>query len=571
MNRCSRAAALFVGGITFFGTLVTGMGLHRSDSADEFANGVVVSVSGPGSDAGLTILRRGGNAVDAALGTAFAMVASYPQAGNLGGGGFMLVHPAPGMGEPVAFDFRETAPSSSSRTMFTSKDTPYGHRAVAVPGTVRGLALAHQRFGKLPWTAVLAPAVVLARDGFPIDANLAKSLNDYLAHTLTLANARELDEFGRVFGKPGGGRWKAGDRLVQPDLARTLQTLADQGPETFYTGAIARQILDEMKRGNGSITAADLAGYQAFARKPLCARYRGCYDVYTPPLPSSGGACLIEMLNILDAFDLKHWGRWAPKTLHVMIEAMRRAGADRARFMGDPAYVPVPPYLTTHAYGQQLARAIDLERATPSANLAPDVALADEEKSTTHFSVIDRAGMAVSSTYTLERKWGSRVVVRGAGFLLNNEMFGFTVLPGLTSRTGRLGTEPNTIAPGKKMLSSQTPTIVAKNGRVRLITGSPGSRAIPNTVLCILVNVLDFDMPLRQAMAAPRLSHEWFPDQVNFEDARHFHEIMTVLTKMGHHVTYASQGDAHSISVDPRTNRYVGVADWRISGKASGY
>jgi gamma-glutamyltranspeptidase/glutathione hydrolase len=537
----------------------------------EYANGVVVSVSAAGSEAGLSALKKGGNAVDAAVCTAFALVASYPPAGNLGGGGFMLVHPAPGAGEPVVFDYRETAPAAVTRTMFNKGDTQYGHKVIATPGTVRGLALAHRRFGKLPWAELLTPAIALARDGFPIDANLASSLNEYLASTRLMTKVGDLSEFLRVYGKPGGGRWKAGDLLVQADLARTLQALADEGPDAFYTGSISRHLLAEMERGKGRLTAKDLARYRATERKPLTARYRGRYDVYAPPPPSAGGTCLVEMLNILDNFDLKGWGRYSPRTIHVMVEAMRRVGYDRARYLGDPAFVTIPPHLTTRAYGAQLANTIDLTKATPSEALGTDIPLAPEGESTTHFSVIDKSGMAVSNTYTLERKWGSRVVVRGAGFLLNNNMYSFNLFPAVTDRKGQIGTEPNTIAPGKKMISSQTPTIVAENGRVRLVTGTPGSRSIPNTVLCMLVNVLDFEMPLRQAMDAPRFTHQWFPDEINYENLPRSPEMMNELSRMGHTVTYLWHGDAHTIWVNPRTGRYVGVADWRISGAASGY
>jgi gamma-glutamyltranspeptidase/glutathione hydrolase len=545
--------------------------VQASPAADEFANGVVVSVSAAGSEAGLSVLRKGGNAVDAAVCTAFAMAATYPQAGNIGGGGYMLVHPSPGAGEPVVFDYRETAPAAASRTMFDKDDARYGHKVIATPGTVRGLALAHKRFGKLPWPELLAPAIVLAREGFPIDANLAGSLNEYLASTRQMTNAGDLSEFLRVYGKPGGGRWKAGDLLVQPDLARTLQVLADQGPDAFYTGPISREIVAEMERGKGRVAADDLDRYRATERKPLAARYRGRYDVYAPPPPSAGGTCLVEMLNILDNFDLKRWGRYDARTIHVMVESMRRACYDRARYLGDPAFVTIPPHLTTRAYGRQLAKTIDLTKATPSEVLGADIPLIPEGESTTHFSVIDKNGMAVSNTYTLERKWGARVVVRGAGFLLNSNMYSFNVFPGRTDRKGQIGTEPNTIAPGKIMISSQAPTIVAENGSVRLVTGSPGSRAIPNTVLCMLVNVLDFEMPLRQAMDAPRFSHQWFPDQLDYENLPRSPEMMNELSRMGHTVNYIWHGDAHTIWVNPWNGRYVGVADWRISGAASGY
>jgi gamma-glutamyltranspeptidase / glutathione hydrolase len=533
--------------------------------AVEGKNGMVVSVSAPASDAGVATLKSGGNAVDAAVTVAFALAVTYPAAGNLGGGGFMLVHPAPGKGGPTVIDYRETAPARATRTMFARGGGAYGHRVVGVPGTVRGLALAHQRFGKLPWKDLVMPAVRLARDGFAIDAQLAGSLNG------VVAQARDFPELCRVFGKPGGkSRWQEGDRLAQPELAKTLRLIAEQGPDVFYKGAIAERIEAEMKAGGGLITKKDLADYRAIERAPVRGTYRG-YDVYGPPPPSSGGVCLVEMLNTLENFDLRKRGRWSAATLHLLIEAMRRAFCDRARYLGDPAFVKIPAHLTAREYGRKLAKEIDLTRATPSEDLAKDIPLAPEGDSTTHFSVIDRDGLAVANTYTLERSYGSRVVVKGAGFLLNNEMLDFNCRPGHTDRAGAVGTAPNLIAPGKRMLSSQTPTVVAKGSRVVLVTGSPGSRTIINTVLCVLVNVLDFDMDIQAAVDAPRLHHQWFPDVTRLEKVRDFPEVVKRLRAMGHRVQGARQGDAHSIRVDPRTGHYFGAADRRISGKASGY
>jgi gamma-glutamyltranspeptidase/glutathione hydrolase len=514
------------------------------------------------SHVGAEIMRRGGNAVDAAVATGFALAVVHPAAGNIGGGGFMLVHAAGG-GKPVVIDYRETAPAGASPTMFVNDSREHGHRVVGVPGTVRGLALAYQRFGKLAWKDLVMPAVHLAEQGFVIDASLARSLNGILA------KATDFAELQRVFGN-AKRKWAAGDRLVQPDLAKTLRRIAEFGPDGFYRGPVAEQIAAEMRAGDGLITAADLAGYQAKERMPVHGQYRG-YDIYAPPPPSSGGICLVEMLNILESFDLKAMGRWSPSTLHAMIEAMRRAYCDRARFLGDPAFSDIPSHLTSKAYAQKLAKEINLSRATPSALLSKDIPLAGEGDSTTHFSVIDKDGMAVANTYTLENSYGSRVVVRGAGFLLNNEMVDFNCRPGYTDRKGAIGTKPNLIAPGKRMLSSQTPTIVAKNGKVVLVTGSPGSRTIINTVLCVLVNVLDFDMDIADAVAAPRLHHQWFPDEVRFEGIAAHQATAEALMKMGHRIVGGRQGDAHSIWIDPATGTYHGAADKRISGKAAGY
>jgi gamma-glutamyltranspeptidase/glutathione hydrolase len=513
---------------------------------------------------GRDILLRGGNAVDAAVATAFALAVTYPAAGNLGGGGFMLIYPG-GKAEPVVIDYREAAPAQAGPTTYTRQDSWYSARAVGVPGTVRGLATAHHRFGKLPWKEVVLPAVRLAEEGFIIDAALASSLN------WVVDNSPDFPELRRVLGKENGAsEWQPGDRLVQKELGQTLRRIAEQGPDAFYTGEIASQIVAEMKRGGGLISRADLAGYQARERRPIHGTYRG-HDVYAPPPPSSGGICLVEMLNVLENFDLRQQGRWSPQTLHLLIETMRRAYCDRARYLGDADFVAIPAHLTSKDYARQLARSIDPHKATRSEDLCRDIPLRPEGDSTTHFSVIDGGGMAVSNTYTLERSYGSRLMVRGAGFLLNNEMIDFNWFPGVTDRHGLIGTRPNQIAPGKRMLSSQTPTIVARDGKVVLITGSPGSRTIINTVLCVIINVIDFDMDIRSAVDAPRLHHAWFPDEVRFEGVGQYPEAVARLRAMGHKVVRTRQGDAHSIWVDPRTGAYVGAPDRRIDGRAAGF
>jgi gamma-glutamyltranspeptidase/glutathione hydrolase len=533
------------------------------DVATEFTNGVVVSVSAPASDVGLTILKKGGNAVDAAVATAFALAVTHPAAGNIGGGGFMLIHPP--KGKPVVIEYRETAPAAATEAMFKPGETPYSPRVVGVPGTVRGLAKAHRKFGKLPWRDIIEPAVRLAKTGFVFDAHHARSLND------VLRSGKNFAELQRVFAKPEGGPWSAGDTLKQPDLAKTLRLIAEQGEAAFYTGPIAEQIVAEMRAGDGLITMQDLAGYKAHERTPIHGTYRG-FDVHGPPPPSSGGICLLEMLNILETFDVKKHARFSPETLHLLTEAARRAFCDRARYLGDPAFTKIPGHLTSKAYARQLVQEIDLAKATPSADLAKDIALAPEGDSTTHFSVIDKDGLAVANTYTLEHSYGSRIVVKGAGFLLNNEMTDFNWRPGVTTTKGAIGTPPNLIAPGKRMLSSQTPTILAKGGKVLLVTGSPGSRTIINTVLDVVVNVVDYDMPIQAAVDAPRLHHQWFPDEIRIEYLDKLEEVATRLRAMGHRVAAEkTQGDAHSIWVNPKTGGYVGAADRRLSGKVAGY
>jgi len=526
--------------------------------------GMVVSTSPEGSDVGLAILKRGGNAVDAAVATAFAMAVTHPAAGNIGGGGFMLIYPADGR-PPGMIDYREKAPIAATRNMFINRTSHDGHKVVGVPGTVRGLWLAHQTYGSLEWAALVEPAVALARDGFHLSGGLARSLNG------AVGRITDFPEFRRTYGKDGGKpTWKPGDRFIQADLAKTLDRIRVLGYKGFYSGETASLLIDEMKRGGGLITQADLDGYQAVIREPIHATFRG-YDVYGPPPPSSGGICLTEMLNILEHFDLKSMERWSPETNHLIIETMRRAYCDRAKFLGDTDFVSIPPYLTSKAYAKKLASGIDRTRATPSESLAAPIQLADEGTETTHFSVIDRNGMAVSNTYTLERGFGSKVVVRGAGFLLNNEMGDFNWKPGVTDRHGRIGTPANEIRPAKRMLSSMTPVIASRHGKVVLVTGSPGGRTIINTVLCVTLNVLEFGMDLRPALDAPRLDQEWFPDRVTFgssEEDVAYPDLVPKLRLLGHDVRIGHQGDANSILV--KHGVIHGAADNRW-GKASGF
>jgi gamma-glutamyltranspeptidase/glutathione hydrolase len=545
-------------------------------AAVEAKHGMVVCVSPPAAEIGVDVLKRGGNAVDAAVAVAFAQAVTWPAAGNIGGGGFMLVWPGNGK-EPTFFDYRETAPATATADMFAKGVDYYSPKVAGVPGTVRGLALAHQTFGKLPWKDLVLPAVRLAEDGFPVDAALARSLNGVLASKKT-ANA----EFRRVYGKNGGAdTWQAGDKLVLPDLGRALRAVAEHGPDAFYTGDLAEKLEAEMKAGGGLITAADLAKYEAKVRKPARGTYRG-YDVYSAPPPSSGGVALVEMLNVLETFDLKKHERYSPETVHLIAEAMRRAYCDRARYLGDPDFVTVPAHLTTKEYAKKLAAGIDRARATRSEELAPNIQLTDGGGETTHFSVADKDGICVANTYTLENAYGCRVVVRGAGYLLNNEMTDFNTKPGVTNRRGDIGTPANQIAPGKRMLSSMTPTILAKDGQPVLVTGSPGGRTIINTVLCHVVNFVDYGMGPQELVDAPRMHHQWFPDHLQHEDFPGFPDLAAKLKAMGHAITNRGresgeparpyrQGDGHTIVIDPKTGMYYGAADKRIDGKAAGY
>jgi gamma-glutamyltranspeptidase/glutathione hydrolase len=548
-----------------------------TDSGDlvHCQNGVVVSVHPLASRVGVETLTRGGTAVDAAVATAFALAVTWPGAGNIGGGGYMVIVPTSGKAGsekavPVVVDFREVAPAVATREMFVAKEGRTAHRRVGVPGTVRGLALAHSRFGRLAWRDLVTPAVGLARDGFTLDAATAASLNEYLGKS----EKQEFAELHRVFGKPGGGAWKSGDRLVQPELAATLREIAERGPDAFYLGRTADQIAAEMRQGGGLITKDDLANYRAKFREPVRGTYRG-FEIVSVPPSSSGGTTLIEELNILENFDLGARDRWSPETLHLMIEAAKRAFRDRACYLGDPDRVTIPDKLKQKDYARTLAQGIDVHRATPSSALAGDIHIAGEGAHTTHFSIVDADRMAVSMTYTLENMYGSRVVVHGAGFLLNDEMNDFAWHPGITDTHGTIGTPPNQIAPGKRMLSSMCPTVVLKDGKPYLVTGSPGGRTIINTVLCLVVNVLDFRMHPRAAVEAPRFHHQWFPDRVKVEPqfAREHPALLKQLEAMGHKVSVSKdeQGDAHSIWIDHQTGELTGVADKRENGSAAGY
>jgi gamma-glutamyltranspeptidase/glutathione hydrolase len=544
---------------------------------------MVVSVSAPASQAGRDVLRDGGNAVDAAVATAFALAVTVPEAGNIGGGGFMLIHPgregsAGGRGpaEPVVIDYRETAPAASTRDLFAGDKPPSQHLLVGTPGTVRGLALAHARYGKLPWQRLVEPAVTLARDGFVIDADLATALD------AALAKAAAFPEFRRVYGKPNPANaspappWRAGDRLVQPDLAHTLRLIADGGDAAFYSGAIAEQTAATIRAGGGILSASDLAAYEAKLRRPVHTLYRG-HHVYAPPPPSSGGVALAQILNMLNPYELKRYKPYSPRSVHLTVEAMRRAFLDRARYLGDPDFVPTPDDLASTSHASSLAGSIDEQHATPSESLAAaaGIPLSDaprESPHTTHFSVIDADGMAVSNTYTLEQSFGGLVVVDGCGFLLNNEMGDFNPRPGHTDRTGRIGTPPNVVEPGKRMLSSMCPTIVAKDGRVVLVTGSPGGRTIINTVACVVLNVLEYEMSPRAAVDAPRFHHQWLPDTLQVEAAlaRQHPDLVASLQRRGHAIVIKPrQGDAHTIYVTP-AGEQIGIADPRRSGWAAG-
>jgi gamma-glutamyltranspeptidase/glutathione hydrolase len=433
----------------------------------------------------------------------------------------------------------------------------------------------------MSWTDLVRPAVGLARDGFPISSDLAGSLNSQLERKAQTKAGRR-DDHGRladfpesvaVFARPDKAPWKAGDRLIQPDLAATLERIATFGPDEFYSGQTAQLIARYMEEKDGRITREDLAAYEAKIRAPVHTTFRG-FDVYSMGPPSSGGVVLCQMLNILERFDLKADGARAPRTLHRVTEAMRRAFFTRATNLADPESMDVPAQaLVAKATADDLARSIG-DRATPSATLASFPILADDDESdhTTHLSTIDAAGNAVALTYTLEEGYGAKAVVAGAGFLLNNEMGDFNLIPGRTDTTGRIGTPPNVIAPRKRMLSSMTPTIVLRDARVRVVSGSPGGRTIPNTTLWVVLGVLEFGLDPRPAVDAPRTHHQWFPDILHLEGASWPEATRSALSAMGHQTRRIDhQGNANTIVVNPSTGQIHGIADRRrTTTKASG-
>lgn len=532
-------------------------------------HGIVVSANTIASDVGARILEAGGNAVDAAIATGFALAVTHPSAGNIGGGGFMVIRFPDG--RTTSIDFREKAPLAAHPEMFLDERGQYSyqkhhnsHLAVGVPGTVAGFALAHERYGSIEWRQLVEPAVRLARDGFHVMPGLARSLESVLP-----ALARypaSLAQFSK-----NGEPYRPGEILRQPDLARTLERIRDRGRDGFYKGETARLIVAEMQRGGGIITEEDLARYEAVERPPVRGTYRG-YEIISMPPPSSGGVALIQMLNILEGYDLRAMGHNSPAYIHHVVEVMRRAYRDRARFLADPDFVDVPiEYLTSKAYAAELRAGISGDRATPST--PADVELVAESMETTHYSVVDRDGMAVAVTYTLEASYGSKIVVPGAGFLLNNEMGDFNGAPGLTTEDGLIGTEPNLARPEQRMLSSMTPTIVAKDGKLVAVIGSPGGRTIINTVLQVILNLIDFEMGMGEAVAARRFHHQWLPDRITIEEGGASPEVVKALEAMGHSVRVGGrQGLAHSILIDPKTGERIGAPDPREpDGGAVGY
>ncbi len=522
--------------------------------------GMVISQSDIASQVGFEVIKSGGNAIDAVVATGLALAVTHPTAGNIGGGGFIVYRPA--SGEPAAYDFREVGPSRSSPEMWLT-DGKYdfekhhnSHLSVGVPGTVAGLHLAWKEAGSKPWKELVAPAIKLARDGFEVSHGLARSL------------AGQLDDFKKYpaslaqFSK-NGKPYEQGDILKQPDLARTLTRIAEQGPAGFYEGETAALIEKEMRANNGLITMADLKAYQAKKRAVVKGTYRG-HDVIGMPPPSSGGMAVIQILNVLEGYDLKANGYGSAKNIHLTAEAMRRAFADRARYLGDPDFekdIPLP-MLISKDYAAQQRKSINPDKASKSSTTS--FTWTSESPETTHVSIVDARRNAVAMTYTLEYGYGSRIVVPGAGFLLNNEMGDFNAAPGLTDERGLIGTTPNLARPGKRMLSSMAPTIVSRDGQLVMVTGTPGGRTIINTVLTTILNVLDYGMNAQEAVDAGRMHHQWLPDRLNVERFGFSADTLKMLRDMGHTINEGNnQGAAQVIVFNQKDNMLEGGVDRR--------
>jgi gamma-glutamyltranspeptidase / glutathione hydrolase len=528
-------------------------------------NGMVASQEAKATRIGVEILQRGGNAVDAAVAVGFGLAVTLPRAGNLGGGGFMLVHLAD-RNETVAIDYRETAPAAATRDMFLDdkgEPDPWKSResglSIGVPGTVRGLALAHERYGsgKLTLAELIAPAERLARDGFSVEDDLADSLPRAATRLGRFPSTRA------VFFN-GSRPFERGERLVQADLAGTLAAIARDGPDAFYKGAVAEKIAASVQKAGGLMTAQDLANYKALIRAPVRGKYRG-HDIVSMPPPSSGGVHLVQILNILEGFDLSRLEAGSAAAIHLLAEAMKPAYADRATWLGDPERVRVPVRgLTAKRYAEAQRALIDLQRARPAGEIKAGEPLPHEADQTTHFSVVDRHGNAVANTYTLNFSYGLGLVADGTGVLLNNEMDDFSAKAGALNAYGLVGGDTNSVVPGARPLSSMTPTFVFRDGRLAMVTGSPGGSRIISTVLQVIVNTLDFGMNLAEAVAAPRVHHQWRPDMLLVETGLS-PDTLRLLRERGHKVVVGStSGSANSIMVTP--DGLTGAADPRQRG-----
>ena len=532
-------------------------------------NGMVASEQELATQIGVDILKAGGNAVDAAVAVGFALAVALPNAGNIGGGGFMMVHDSKS-GKDIALDFREVAPRGASRNMYLDAGgkvidgkSLYTHYAVGVPGTVAGMTHALSRWGSMPLARVMAPAIALADKGYPVSVTLAKTLEQ------EKKNMGHWPATQAVFWK-NGTPLQSGERLVQKDLAQSLRLISQQGAKAFYEGAIAQKIVAEMAPHANALSLQDLRDYKVAEREPVRGSYRG-YQIVTMPPPSSGGAHLIQILNMMEHWPMNQWGADSAQSVHYMTEAMKLAYADRSEYLGDPDFVKIPlKGLISKSYASELAASIRPQQARPAKDIRPGKPQPYESDQTTHYSVVDKAGNAVAVTYTLNTNFGSGIVARGTGILLNNEMDDFSAKPGVANAYGLVGGDANAVQAGKRPLSSMTPTLVLKDGKPVLVTGSPGGARIITTVLQQIINHIDFGMNPAEAAATPRFHHQWTPDELRVEKG-FSPDTLALLRQWGHKVALkASMGRTQTIEI--RDGLLRGASDPRNpDGKAMGF
>ncbi|MBT4838122.1 MAG: gamma-glutamyltransferase [Methylococcales bacterium] len=536
-------------------------------------NGMVVTASPLASKAGVEVLKKGGNAVDAAVTVGLVMAVTYPRAGNIGGGGFMLIDSVKSAGV-VSIDYREKAPEKSFRDMFLDQSgnpdyrlSQFSHRSVGVPGTLAGFALALEKYGTISLAEALKPAIKLAEEGFVVSVDFFKDIQ---------RRAKRLKSWPAtqaVFFKKGGGLYQVGERFFQKDLANTLRQVAKQGISAFYQGKIADLLVKDMQANQGLMTKTDLQKYKAVLRKPIQGKYRG-YDVYSMAPPSSGGIHIVQMLNMLEAYNLNELGHNSAATIHLLTEVMKRAYADRSKHLGDPDFSTVEDqWLTSKAYAKQLVTSINSEKITPSEQISPSLVPSYESDQTTHFSIVDKEGSVVSNTYTLNFSYGTGRIAKGTGILLNNEMDDFSIKPGVPNAYGLIGGALNAVEPYKRMLSSMSPTIVKKNGQPVIVTGSPGGSRIITTTLQVILNIIDHRMNLQEAVNAVRIHHQWLPDKLRIEEGLSL-DTLNVLKLMGYNpVNSNTMGATASILIDYQKNLKIfhGASDPRRSGLAVGY
>jgi gamma-glutamyltranspeptidase / glutathione hydrolase len=546
--------------------------------------GAVSSAEASASDVGVAILKRGGNAVDAAVAVGFALGVTHPSAGNIGGGGFMVLRFPDGTAASI--DYREVAPGAAQRDMYLDAQGQVtdkgriGPLAAGVPGVVAGLGFAHQKYGKLPWADVVAPAIALARDGCTLDSFHADDLKgaagriaEYLKQVGSSNPALQaaLASTLATLAKPDGSNYAPGDTWRQPELAKTLELIGKNGPQAFYRGAFAEQMASRVREMGGIWSSADLAGYRALPREPISFSYRG-HDIITMPPPSAGGIVLRQILAAAETLELYRLEWDSVERIHLYVEALRRTYADRNQLVGDPEFVKIPlQQLLDVGYMKQRMADVDPKHATPSSQIKAGVQLQESEH-TTHFSVVDASGLAVANTYTLNGGFGAKVMVPGTGVIMNNEMDDFTSKVGASNMFGLVQGPQNAIQPGKRMLSSMSPTIIVKGGKLRAVVGSPGGPTITTTVAQIVMQLIDHDRSLKDAVAATRIHHQWLPDQIMHEASLPAATV-AALTAMGHKLQSRDRiGHANCIEVDPKTSAFIAVADVaRDGGKASAY